>query len=373
MLHLNIMTPVAKALIYNVNGEILLLRRSNSHPRFASHLDFPGGEIELGESEFLGVSREITEETGIVVAYNSLRYVYQRLMPSGRTYMIFSVKLSDIRPKISLSWEHDQYEWLTTEELINRSLPPGVDDYYEFIFQYLINMNNTLTIKPIIGIPFIKPGDDLADIVLDKIAADNQQLDNGDIICIASKILSISENCYQKLDSVKISAKALELHNKIPRKDVRIIQLILDEVAGDNKKLQITNGWIGAKGHVGRMLTSAGIDKVDEDTVLLLPGDPDASAAKIANKIKTKLKRNIAVLITDSDGREGIAGATQLCVGLYGIPPLRERNDAQETICDMLAASAGLVMGQRGNNIPAVIIKGYSYKFDAKAKLSDAF
>ena len=146
MLHLNIMTPVAKALIYNVNGEILLLRRSNSHPRFASHLDFPGGEIELGESEFLGVSREITEETGIVVAYNSLRYVYQRLMPSGRTYMIFSVKLSDIRPKISLSWEHDQYEWLTTEEIINRSLPPGVDDYYEFIFQYLINMNNTLMV-----------------------------------------------------------------------------------------------------------------------------------------------------------------------------------------------------------------------------------
>ena len=373
MLHLYIMTCVAKALIYNANGKILLLRRSNTHPHFALHLDFPGGEVESVESEFLAVSREILEETGIIVPRNSLHLVYQKQLPSGTIHMVFSAKIAEIKPKISLSWEHDQYVWLNIDELINKPLPLGVDNYYETALQYLVNMNSTLTIKPIIGIPLIEPGDDIADIVLDKIATNNLQLDNRDIICIASKILSISENCYQKLNSVKVSAKALELHKKIPRKDIRILQIILDQVAGDDKKIQITNNWIGAKNHIGRVLTSAGVDKVDDNTVLLLPKDPDASARKIAKKIKSRLNKNIGVLITDSDGREGIAGATQLCIGLYGVSPVRERNEVQETICDMLAAAAGLVMGQRGNNIPAVVIKGYHYEYNIAAKLEDSF
>ena len=234
-------------------------------------------------------------------------------------------------------------------------------------------MNSMLTIEPVLDIPVIKPDDDLTHIILEKLRLNKQQLNKGDIVCIASKIISVSENRFVDLKSVDVSASALELHNKIPRKDPRVLQLIFDQAANDENNLRINGSWIGVMHDVGRILTSGGVDKVDDDTVILLPEDPGASARNIGLALKASLGHDIGVLITDSDGREGIYGATQLAIGLYGIPPLRQENDNQETACDMLAAAAGLVMGQRGNNIPVVFIRGYQYDFDPQVNLQSAY
>ncbi len=234
-------------------------------------------------------------------------------------------------------------------------------------------MIQKIVITPVVAIPLIKPGDDISSIIIDSIQKNGITLKKHDIVCVASKIISISENKYVDLKNITATPQAESLHKTVPRKDPRVIQLIIDQAGRAKENINITGSWIGAKNHIGRVLTSAGIDKIDENTVLTLPDNPDYSASKIGEKIKSELNKSVGVLITDSDGREGINGATQLCIGLYGVPPIRKKDDSPETACDMLAAAAGLVMGQRGNNIPVVVISGYKYTFNSSVRLKDAY
>jgi len=234
-------------------------------------------------------------------------------------------------------------------------------------------MHNPITIEPILDIPTIEPADNLANVLLAALKQNNIQLAKGDILCIASKVASIAENQFVKLDTITPGSDAKGLHERIVRKDPRILQLILNEANNDMANLRVEGNWIGARTKLGRVLTSGGIDKVDDSTVLVLPANPDTSAKNVALAIQTTYGAQIGVLISDSDGREGIAGATQLCIGTYGVPPIRRQNDTEETVCDMLAAAAGLVMGQRGNGIPAVVIHGFEYNFTETAKLADAY
>ncbi len=234
-------------------------------------------------------------------------------------------------------------------------------------------MQGSVTIEPILNIPIVKPGDELANLLVNSIKASAIKLEADDILCVASKVVSIAENRFIKLDTIFPTDAATRLHNRVQSKDLRVLQLILDEAGNDTENIRITGNWIGARTKIGRVLTSAGVDKVDENTVLLLPIDPDASAKTISTAIQKSFGVQIGVLITDSDGREDIAGATQLSIGTYGVPPIRRQNGNEETICDMLAAAAGLVMGQRGINIPAAIISGFTYEFTKTAKLSDAY
>jgi F420-0:gamma-glutamyl ligase len=230
-----------------------------------------------------------------------------------------------------------------------------------------------LVISAIENVPVISPNDSIGQILIAAIKESHVRLHDNDILSVASKVVSIAENRYIDLNTVKVSQEALLLHNKFRRKKPEVLQLILEAAGGDSSNLRLNDGWIGAKNHIGRVLTSAGIDKATEDSVLLLPSNPDASARNIGDAIFKEFGLHVGVLITDSDGREGIAGATQLCVGLYGVPPIRKQYDSEETVCDMLAAACGLIMGQRGNNIPTVVVSGFQYIFDVNAKLADAF
>ena len=234
-------------------------------------------------------------------------------------------------------------------------------------------MHNSVIIEPILGIPTINPTDDLAATLLTALDRSNMKLTDGEILCVASKVVSVAENRFVKLDTITASIEANELHKKITRKDPRVLQLVLDEANHDLLNIHTSGDWIGVRTKLGRILTSGGIDKVDDNTVLLLPIDPDGSARKIALALKEVCGAQIGVLVTDSDGREGIAGATQLCIGTYGVPPIRRQNDTEETICDMLAAAAGLVMGQRGNGVPAVVIHGFEFDFNEEVRLADAY
>lgn len=126
---------VAKALVRNSKGLYLVLYRSNTHPLFPGHIDFPGGEVEPEEIPEAAVVREIQEETGLSVNPNKLKKLFTKQYRQT-THILFEAKTAEPDAKIALSWEHKDYRWITPEEL--KSLPkfPGADPYYMEVVDY---------------------------------------------------------------------------------------------------------------------------------------------------------------------------------------------------------------------------------------------
>ena len=131
---------VAKALVRNSEGLYLVLYRSNTHPLFPGHIDFPGGEVEPEEIPEAAVAREIQEETGLSVNPNKLKKLFAKQYQQT-THMLFEAKLTEPDAKIALSWEHEDYRWITPEEL--KSLPKflGADPYYMDVVGYAAGEN----------------------------------------------------------------------------------------------------------------------------------------------------------------------------------------------------------------------------------------
>lgn len=129
---------VAKALVRNSKELYLVLYRSNTHPLFPGHIDFPGGEVEPEETSEAAVAREIQEETGLSVNPNKLKKLFTKQYQQA-THVLFEAKLTEPDAKVALSWEHKSYRWITPEEL--KSLPkfPGADPYYTDAVDYLSN------------------------------------------------------------------------------------------------------------------------------------------------------------------------------------------------------------------------------------------
>jgi len=131
------MIVAAKALLFNENNQILVLRRSSTHPRYANHLDFPGGLVERNEEPLSGVVREILEETGLTVGSEHVRLIHEKRVSDHIHYMVFAGTLQETEPAVVISWEHDQFEWISPKELLGRNIPQGVDDYYSMVIEYL--------------------------------------------------------------------------------------------------------------------------------------------------------------------------------------------------------------------------------------------
>ena len=135
---------VAKALVRNSEGLYLVLYRSNTHPLFPGHIDFPGGEVESKETPEAAVMREIQEETGPLVDPNKLKKLFTKQYQQT-THMLFEAKLAEPDAKAALSWEHKGYRWITPEEL--KSLPkfPGADPYYMDVIDFITSVNTATT------------------------------------------------------------------------------------------------------------------------------------------------------------------------------------------------------------------------------------
>ena len=131
------MKIVAKALIRDEVGDLLLLRRGLTHPNFPEHIDFPGGEVEPDESHIEAVKREIQEETGLDIPLENIQQVYLKQLPDSLTHVLFLANVSANKPEIVLSWEHSGFEWLPLEQLSSLALPEGVDDYHLTVLDYL--------------------------------------------------------------------------------------------------------------------------------------------------------------------------------------------------------------------------------------------
>jgi 8-oxo-dGTP diphosphatase len=130
------MKIVAKALIQDNAGNVLLIRRSDTHPNFPHHIDFPGGEVELGESHADAVKREIREETGLDIPIEMLELAYSKMLSESLSHIVFTARVPQIKPKVELSWEHGNFEWMPFDAFVAIQLPESIDQYHLTMLEY---------------------------------------------------------------------------------------------------------------------------------------------------------------------------------------------------------------------------------------------
>jgi coenzyme F420-0:L-glutamate ligase / coenzyme F420-1:gamma-L-glutamate ligase len=234
----------------------------------------------------------------------------------------------------------------------------------------------SLTLTPLPDIPIIHPGDDLAGMILLALKRSDLSLENGDILVLAQKIVSKAENRLVNLATVSPSPDAVELSKK-SGKDPRLAELILQE---SNEILRTRMGSVIVEHRLGFVCANAGIDHsnvagdgtASEEWVLLLPENPDQSAAEIRKKLETASGKRIGVMIIDSHGRAWRIGTVGVSIGFSGLPGLIDERGWKDLFgytlqitvlgaADELAAAASLAMGQAAEGTPVVHVRGFPY------------
>jgi coenzyme F420-0:L-glutamate ligase/coenzyme F420-1:gamma-L-glutamate ligase len=234
----------------------------------------------------------------------------------------------------------------------------------------------TLTLTPLRGIPLVHPGEDLAELILQGLAFSNIDLQDGDILVIAQKIVSKSEGRFVNLASVQPSESARK-YALLTGKDPRLVELNLLE---SRSVLRTRPGIMIVEHRLGFVCANAGIDhsnvagegSLEEEWVLLLPEDPDATARSLCQRLEAVSGKKLGVLIIDSHGRAWRLGTVGVAIGLSGVPgvvDLRGREDlfgyhlriTEVGAADELAAAASLVMGQAEEATPVVHARGFPY------------
>lgn len=129
---------VAKVLLFDRDQHVLILRRSETHPYFPHETDYPGGEIEKGESGPDGVRRELIEETGIEIPVEQFQLVHKKYYKFlGRKHYVYRVDLEDQAPEVAISWEHESYHWVHPRDLLTDPVWQGSDSYISLVNEYL--------------------------------------------------------------------------------------------------------------------------------------------------------------------------------------------------------------------------------------------
>ena len=210
--------------------------------------------------------------------------------------------------------------------------------------------------------PDVQPGDDLAGIITGVLTRSGTRLQDRDIVVVASKVVSIAENRYVDLATVTPGPEAIQLSARTG-KPAEIVQLILD--SSTSHFLAADTGPIIARHALGYQLTSAGIDRAGTRGAWLLPADPDASARALRDALTASTGTAAGVVIADSDGRADRRGATVISIGAAGIAPLRvtehDGKRQEESLTDLVAAAAGIILGQRGRGAPVAVLRGITY------------
>jgi coenzyme F420-0:L-glutamate ligase / coenzyme F420-1:gamma-L-glutamate ligase len=236
----------------------------------------------------------------------------------------------------------------------------------------------TLTLSPLPNIPIIRPGDNLAEFLLNSLRDVEINLEDGDILVLAQKIVSKAENRLVNLAAIRPSPAALELAEKTG-KDPRLAELLLQE---SSEILRVRIGSVIVEHRLGFICANAGIDQSnvgnsdaearDHDWALLLPEDPDRSAAEVRAALETASGKRLGVMVIDSHGRAWRLGTVGVAIGLSGLPGLLDERGWSDLfgytlkitvvgVADELAAAASLVMGQAAEGTPAVHVRGFPY------------
>jgi coenzyme F420-0:L-glutamate ligase / coenzyme F420-1:gamma-L-glutamate ligase len=221
-------------------------------------------------------------------------------------------------------------------------------------------------VLPVGGIPEVRPGDDLAAHVAE--AADVRA---DDIVVVTHKIVSKAEGRLVDLRTVEPSALAKAFaarHGKDPRQ----IEVVLRE---SRRIVRMDRGLIISETHHGFVCANAGVDASNvpgDEVVCLLPVDPDASSARLRERLAQRAGSDLAVIVSDSFGRPWRDGITNVAIGVAGMRSLVDYRGETDphgfpleasvlAVADELAAAAELVMGKTAG-IPIAIVRGYPYE-----------
>ncbi len=229
--------------------------------------------------------------------------------------------------------------------------------------------------------PLVKPHDNLATLIIESIKLNNINIEDGDVIIIAQKVVSKSENRYQNINYVIPTDEAIKLGQELKR-DPGFMQIILDE---SSKIISTDKNVILVEHKLGFININAGLDRSNIDqkknNVLLLPKDPSKSANNLQIDIAKETTKSISVIITDSMTRPYRSGVTNFALASSNIQSLIDLKGEEDiygnilksteiAIADELSAAAGILMGQGDDAKPVIIIKGFDRN---KYSKNDAF
>ena len=231
-------------------------------------------------------------------------------------------------------------------------------------------MTGGLTISPVRGLPELREGDDLARLITER-----AELEDGDILVVAQKAISKIEGRIVQLDDVEPSARARELAGD---GDPRRIEVILGEA---KRVVRARGSLLITETHHGFVCASSGVDASnapEPGTVVLLPVDPDASAARLRSALRELTGRDVGVVVSDSFGRAWRQGTTDVAIGAAGVEVLRDLKGARDpngyelrstviAIADEIAGAAELVMGKL-DRVPVAILRGLDADGDGSAR-----
>lgn len=228
-----------------------------------------------------------------------------------------------------------------------------------------------LTITALAGVPGVRPGDDLAALLVAAIERSGLAPRPHDIVVVAHKIVSKAEGRYLDLAAIEPGSAARELA-ALTGKDAHLVEAILSQSA---EILRAAPGVLIAVTRHGFVMANAGVDQSNLDAgdegrrVLLLPEQPDRSALAIKERLDAHFRSDIGVIVSDSTGRAWRLGTVGLAIGAAGVPSLLDRRgepdlagrplEATEVaFADAVAAAALLTMGEAAEARPAALVRG---------------
>lgn len=230
----------------------------------------------------------------------------------------------------------------------------------------------TLRLTAIPDIPEILPGDDLAAILASRVDAAGLELGDGDVLVVCQKVVSKAEERFVSLSKIVPDMRAHEVAAACG-KDPSFVHAVL----GESERVVRTGPNVLIVRHrLGLVMANAGIDRSniggDGDSLLLLPSNPDASAAALHQAL------GIAVIISDSFGRAWRQGVTAAAIGVAGIVALEDRRGERDrfgrelkvtqiAVADQIATAAALLSGEGAEGLPAVIVSGLAPRWLGKS------
>jgi coenzyme F420-0:L-glutamate ligase / coenzyme F420-1:gamma-L-glutamate ligase len=226
------------------------------------------------------------------------------------------------------------------------------------------------TVTPVEGLPELRAGDDLAALI-----AERTRLEHGDVVVVAQKAVSKVEGRVVALADVEASEQARELAGG--EADPRRIQVILDEAT---ELVRVRPPLLIARTRHGYVCGSAGVDASnapEPETVVLLPVDPDASAARLRGELQERTGADVGVIVTDSFGRPWRAATTDVAIGAAGVEVVLtldgERDPAgyqlhatRIALADEISGAAQLVFGKL-DRVPVAVVRGLDVGGDGRA------